>query len=80
MGGTSCSSPVSQTCKGSARSLSNAGETWLLCEEGTEESVIRCHSSDVYLGISPIKNGGSYISNVSAFVGKTSKTVVNWNN
>ena len=41
---------------------------------------IRCHSSDVYLGMSPIQNGGFYVSNVLVYIGKSSKTVASWNN
>ena len=37
VGGPSYSSSVNQTCRGGAGSLSSAGETWLLCEEGAEE-------------------------------------------
>ena len=37
MGGPSLSSPVIETRRGSAGSCSNAGGTWLPCEEGAEE-------------------------------------------
>ena len=40
---------------------------------------IRRHGSDVYLGMSPVQNGGSYL-NVLARVGKTGETAANWNN
>ena len=36
MGGPSDSSPINQTCRGSAGSLSSAGDTWLGCEEAEE--------------------------------------------
>ena len=41
---------------------------------------MRRYSSDVYLGMPLVQNGGSYLRNVLAHVGKTSETVANWNN
>ena len=44
------------------------------CTNLPNVSVIRCHGSDVYLGMSQL------LSNVLACVGKSSETIANWNN
>ena len=41
---------------------------------------IRRHGSDIYLGMSLIQNGSSYLMYALAHVSKTGKTAANWKN